>query len=489
MGRRSNGEPGSASLLSAVAAGTVVMTAVALAAASGDAWFQMVAWALLGAYTVGVHHQQVRPTRWWLIGAGFACFAVGELAGPLVHIAGYPFLVAGLALLVGRNSSRAATSAVIDAGILVVPVAIITWVVVIGPVADAAGLSRVDRATAIAHPVGNLMCLFVVARFFVGLDREGRVGGQPALALLVVATASLLGGDLIAVHDTIDLVTGDLVTGDLVTGAVVTGRNRWSDALALVGFVALGALAWTASVFRLAHPRSRRHVSLSRSRSALLAAAALVTPGILLVEWLRGAELSVPLVLGCTAGSFLLVIARMHQLMSEIDRARRRLHFDTTHDALTGLPNRQLFDMHLDRGLREGRSGGVMFVDLDHFKLVNDTFGHQVGDEVLQEVAGTLRGAIREDDLVARLSGDEFVVLVHTTDENELLTIAHRILERLRITRMTAQGRVAVTASVGLVRWEGAHGARDARQLVRAADDAMYRAKHAEGDQLVVAVG
>lgn len=194
-------------------------------------------------------------------------------------------------------------------------------------------------------------------------------------------------------------------------------------------------------------------------------------------------------VLGGTVVSFLLVIARMYQLISEIDRARRRLHFDATHDALTGLPNRQLFDLHLDRGLREGRSGGVMFVDLDHFKLVNDTFGHQVGDEVLQEVADRLRAAIREDDLVARLSGDEFVVLVHTTDEDELLTIAHRILERLRITRTTAQGRVTVTASVGLVRWDGGSGIHDARQLVRTADDAMYRAKQAEGDQLVVAVG
>lgn len=480
MGRQPNREAGPvrvpASVTLGVALGAAVVMAVALTleGAAGAAWFQMVAWASLGAYTLGVHHQRVRPTPWWLIGAGFACFAVGELAGPLVHVVGYPFLVVGLASLVGRDGSRVATSAVIDAGILVIPVAIVTWVVVIGPVAADAGLSTADRATAIAHPIGDLLCLFVVARFVVGLDRDARAECHPALALLVVAAATLLGSGLIAFHDTL---------------GVLPARDGWSDALALMGFVALGALAWTASMRSLAHPRSGRQVSLSRSRSALLATAALVTPGILLVEWLRGDELSVPLVLGGTAVSFLLVIARMHQLMSEIDRARRRLHFDATHDALTGLPNRQLFDMHLERGLSEGRSGGVMFVDLDHFKLVNDTFGHQVGDEVLQEVADTLRAAIRENDLVARLAGDEFVVLVHTTDEDELLTIARRILERLHITRMTAQGRVTVTASVGLVRWDGGSGIRDARQLVRTADDAMYRAKQAEGDQLVVAVG
>lgn len=477
MMTRARAEParGVGPVATVVVAAVVVMSiALALDGATAAAWFQVVAWACVGAYTVGVRHQHVRTTPWWLIGAGVACVAIGEIAGPVVHVAAYPLLVAGLASLVGRDGSRAGTSALIDAGILVIPVAITAWVTVIGPVAADATLSIAERITAVGYPIGDLLCLCVVARLVAGLDRDARVESHPALALLVVATAALLLSDLVTVRD---------IVRD------TTSPGGWSDALALGGFVALAVLAWTVSMRSVAHPRGLRQVSLSRGRLVLLAAAALVTPGILWVQWLRGDELAVPLVLAGTAASFLLVIARMNQLMHEIERARRRLHFDATHDALTGLPNRQLFDMHLDRSLRSGRAGGVMFVDLDHFKDVNDTFGHQVGDEVLQQVADTLRAVIREDDLVARLSGDEFVVLVETADDTELFAIARRIVERLRITRMTAVGQVTVTASVGLARWDTDTGVHDAQQLVRTADDAMYRAKQAAGDQLVVAVG
>ncbi|MFM2072708.1 MAG: hypothetical protein RLZZ623_2972, partial [Actinomycetota bacterium] len=249
----------------------------------------------------------------------------------------------------------------------------------------------------------------------------------------------------------------------------------------------LGVAAWCHSIADVDQPQTAPGVSLSRRRLALLAIAALVIPAMLAVQWFRGSVLTVPLVVAGTITSFLLVVARMSGLVQALEASRSTLAFEASHDQLTGLANRQLCIDRLESVLARGVGGAMLFVDLDHFKNVNDTLGHHTGDEVLVEVAAILRRTVRSVDLVARLAGDEFVVLIESEHDTELLLMAQRIVQGLRVTRGEGVNRLQVTASVGLVRWPPGTDADRAHQLMRAADAAMYEAKRSSGNQMVIA--
>jgi diguanylate cyclase (GGDEF)-like protein/PAS domain S-box-containing protein len=150
------------------------------------------------------------------------------------------------------------------------------------------------------------------------------------------------------------------------------------------------------------------------------------------------------------------------------------------HDNLTGLANRALFRDRLDQALaraeRSDRSLAVLLVDLDGFKQVNDTLGHDAGDQLLQEVAQRFNGVVRSSDTVARFGGDEFALLLEEVADHEAAALAHRLLERLA-TPITVVGReVVLGASVGIVLHTGAG---QSEELVRHADVAMYAAKDA----------
>ena len=152
------------------------------------------------------------------------------------------------------------------------------------------------------------------------------------------------------------------------------------------------------------------------------------------------------------------------------------------HDALTGLPNRTCFSALLNAAMqaarRHGQSLSVMFVDLDRFKIINDTLGHHAGDELLQEVAMRLRHTLRASDVVARLGGDEFVVLAEDVKEaSQMEAVARKVLAAL-VKPMFIHGReCTVTASIGICLYP--RDASDEQSLMKNADAAMYRAKEA----------
>ncbi|MHB1534915.1 MAG: anti-sigma factor antagonist [Acidimicrobiales bacterium] len=153
------------------------------------------------------------------------------------------------------------------------------------------------------------------------------------------------------------------------------------------------------------------------------------------------------------------------------------------HDALTGLPNRLLLLELIDHAIHRARRGrgivAALFVDLDRFKLVNDLYGHRVGDELLVAVARRLSAAVRPGDTVARLSGDEFVIVCGELDDSQAETVAGRIVARLAEPFLLSDLELAVKASVGI-----AFARRDdhnAEQLLHDADAAMYRAKRRGG--------
>ncbi|HZP30133.1 MAG TPA: diguanylate cyclase [Acidimicrobiia bacterium] len=166
--------------------------------------------------------------------------------------------------------------------------------------------------------------------------------------------------------------------------------------------------------------------------------------------------------------------------IKELQRAQAQLAHQATHDSLTGLPNRSLFqelgEQALARAQREGTTVAVLFLDLDHFKPVNDTMGHATGDALLVRLSTRLRKTVRAGDLVARFGGDEFVVLCeHPAGAREMLELAERLIETLSLP-VEIDGRAAqVGASVGIA--IGAGGRVTIDSLLRDADAALYRAK------------
>ena len=157
-----------------------------------------------------------------------------------------------------------------------------------------------------------------------------------------------------------------------------------------------------------------------------------------------------------------------------------RLKHQAFHDPLTELPNRALFMNRLghalDRAERNAKAAGVLFLDLDNFKLVNDSLGHEVGDSLLVSVAERLRGCLRAEDTAARFGGDEFTVLLEdVTDATDAVRVADKITQALLKPFVLDSREVVVTTSMGIV--VGTSGRERPTDLLRNADVALYRAK------------
>jgi|FLYL01.1.fsa_nt_gi diguanylate cyclase (GGDEF)-like protein/PAS domain S-box-containing protein len=176
--------------------------------------------------------------------------------------------------------------------------------------------------------------------------------------------------------------------------------------------------------------------------------------------------------------------------VTERRRAEETIRRMAYHDSLTGLPNRELFENNLAEALaRARRKGGflaVLFIDIDRFKLVNDSRGHAAGDRVLQGFARQLESLVREGDTLARLGGDEFVLLLpEIAGPTEAEAVAQRILAGVRSRELDSEAGVVITASIGVAVFpvDGADG----EALLRQADAAMYQAKQAGRNRYAVA--
>lgn len=174
------------------------------------------------------------------------------------------------------------------------------------------------------------------------------------------------------------------------------------------------------------------------------------------------------------------LLSRAIRYSIERKRSERELLAAARFDAVTGLVNRRYFlgllDHALDRARRNTTAVDVLFLDLDHFKNINDTLGHAAGDALLRQVANRLKHCVRTSDIVARLGGDEFIVMVEDTDSaSDAVAVANKILQTMRAAFTISGVEVLITPSIGIAGYPQAGD--DAPTLLQHADTAMYRAK------------
>jgi diguanylate cyclase (GGDEF)-like protein len=337
-----------------------------------------------------------------------------------------------------------------------------------GPTAERK-LQFARRLNTRAGTFAGVVFVRVDAAFFVSGYDSGQLGTQGLLSL--VGTDGVFrvrrSGDTLFSGDKIDYAAlvpregeeeGD--TPVATTSSTWDGVRRYTAARQLYEFplavlVGLGESEQLA----VAHEKAREY----RQRAALGSLLVLVIGAVL---WRM---------------SWQLAQSRRREAQAKIEHAEQ-VEYLAYHDALTRLPNRSLFSKLLGQLIaqaqRHGRLLAVAFLDLDRFKQINDTLGHQAGDELLKEVARRLKTCVRESDTIARLGGDEFVVLLpELRDEQDAAGIARKILTALARPFTLLGQEFRVTASIGISTYP--LGGLDEQTLTKNADIAMYHAKEA----------
>ncbi|TML32422.1 MAG: EAL domain-containing protein [Actinobacteria bacterium] len=433
-------------LLTAVAsiAATVVGT-LRLRRGSRRPW-----WAIVGAETAFLGGAVLRLV---VPGAGATPPGPVALVPDVLVVPGYALLAYGLLDMLRRRRAVQDEPARADAALLGLGAALAAWTFLIAPRLDAATVPAAIQLTAALFPMVDVLLLVIVTQLIFADGVR-----KPALWLVGAATSAMFLGDLLyALRE--DGLHASLPVLDL---------------LFLAAFLTIGAAALHPTMRTLAEPQPAVLRDLGAARTAGLAAV-LVAPNVLALLappptwWNALVRLMVSVLLA------VMIIVRLVKANNSRARAERAARHRATHDPLTGLPNREQLAETIDGWLHSDPEVSLLFIDLDRFKGVNDTWGHEVGDELLRAVAGRLRNAVRDDDLVCRTGGDEFVVAFATPEPSSRAEpLARRLLALFSHPFALSVGTVVVTASIGVVSRRGDTGALS---LIRDADTAMYQAK------------
>ncbi|HVB36141.1 MAG TPA: diguanylate cyclase [Candidatus Acidoferrales bacterium] len=174
---------------------------------------------------------------------------------------------------------------------------------------------------------------------------------------------------------------------------------------------------------------------------------------------------------------------RILKVQDELIATRDALHFQATHDVLTGVASRgaafEFLVRELARAHREDKLVGIVLADIDHFKVINDKYGHMAGDVVLQEIARRMTKCTRPYDCVGRYGGEEFLMIFPTSTDEGIVRLAERMRKAIEATPVrTPEGEIGITASFGVLVTHSS-GQNDVNELVRIVDVALYRAKRA----------
>lgn len=412
---------------------------------------------------MGVFGAGLGDTIW----SGYALVARSECPFPSVADAAYltfPVLTgAGLLTYQADRRSGALTVRPFFDGVLVsTSLFALTWVTALGAVVRGGADSRFAFAISLAYPVTDLVLLTVTVLILA----RGNARGQISLRLIGVALVVMTLGDM-------------AFTYIEALGTYGPGSPFDTAFLAAYLLMALAAAAGSPPPRELAEslaPPSRWATSLPYLMFAVGLAVS-VGP---MVHRVNPVQLATAVTLAATLlVRQMLTITDNRRLLAAVAERERRLHHQAFHDDLTGLANRALFADRLDHALAvhapDRRSLAVLFLDLDDFKVVNDSLGHDAGDALLVRVAERLRAAAAATDTVARLGGDEFALLVE--DSLAPVEAATRVSEAFAQPFVVHGQPMRVAASLGVATTDVADGWPVAPELLKQADMAMYAAK------------
>jgi diguanylate cyclase (GGDEF)-like protein len=474
LDRRAPG-PGTSWWLAGLAA---ILAALVVAVVTGAAApiAVVVALAATAAFVVGTRHH--RPPAgaaawhhepWTLLAIGVGTQAPGAL--DLVFGHPHPFgidvtllpVAAGLALsaraltrLLGQRVRRRSVDLLFESAIGAASLAVVVWVAAALPALDEPGGLRLGTALITVVGLGlHLLVALLATRLLLASS-----AAPIAPATLLAGTVVLLGGSLLRTHTVLD-------GGQAGEGVAL---------LCLVGAGLWGAAGLHPSVGAPAVSVGSPPARLGACRLAMLGLAVSIGPALLLVGPETSSELVVPTI--AVGGGLLSLLTVVH--LVRLVHEWGRIEHQVGHDELTGLPNRSVFDDQLTLSLATAHGTGarlaVMFLDLDRFKVVNDNLGHAAGNSLLQAVAKRLQEELGPHRTVARLSGDEFAILLpDITSAADSKAVAERLLAAFTAPFNLHRRTLYVSPSIGVA--HAPADGMDADTLLRNADAAMYRAK------------
>jgi diguanylate cyclase (GGDEF)-like protein len=364
----------------------------------------------------------------------------------------FPVLAAaGLWLISGWNSVGSRLTVLLDGLIVACALFAVGWAVTIRSVWEAGADTALAFVVSVAYPVSDV----VLATMAVLLAARTRKGSRGIGFLLILGLAGMTASD---------------TWFALATSAGTYYTGQPSDGGWFVAFTACGAAGWAAMRKPMAFDEdgvtSRWQIMLPYVPFGLTAV-------VIGTQTLVGARVDAPEVVPMLAGILLILLRQLSTLLHNSMLARR-LHYQAYHDSLTGLGNRALLTERLEDVLDAGVPTAIVYLDLDDFKMVNDTLGHDAGDLMLRTVADRLRECFDgSGDTIARLGGDEFAVL--TSAGAGLSAVAEKLLEGLREPLQIGARSVKICGSVGIALFDGSPmRSEDLRKNV---DLAMYAAK------------
>ncbi|AGL17962.1 bifunctional diguanylate cyclase/phosphodiesterase [Actinoplanes sp. N902-109] len=401
------------------------------------------------------------PGAWLSFAAGHVFWATGDLVyavtvmtqgaqpypswSDAAYLCAYPFFAVALFRLAGVHRARGVR--LIDAGVIVTGLALVYWVFLIGPIAADRSQPALARLVTIGYPTSSVLLIGAVLTLLARTGRRSPSGWMLAMGAVCAAVGNVL-------YTLFPEVAA--VIGPWIYGAFVCAYFCWAGAAV--------------------HPSARTADPLPERDGPtpllLAAGATMLVPAVLFIEGGRTPDHVDWLAVGIGSSVLvLLVMARLLGFVTQVQRQAGQLHDLALRDALTGLANRRVFEERLGAAVATG-GAQVAMLDLDGFKDVNDRLGHAVGDRLLTVVAQRLQSALRVGDLVARMGGDEFAVLVPAA-MSDVVTRILAVLDR----PIEVDGHaLLVGASIGTA--DGT-GTADAGELLRRADVAMYAAKNA----------
>ncbi len=428
--------------------------------------------------------------NWWIVVGALLLFLVGgvlqeemhtlgnvtnsrALLPDLITMPGYPMLAAGMLGFTRRHEREGRIDnldAVLDGLMVALSIMVFASVYLIGPHLAKLAAPMHIRIILSSYPsMSGFLVVVLIRLAFVSDARKAS-----AYWLLLAAFVSMFAGDLIYM---------------LADARVEHFSNVVLGLPYSAAYVFAGACALDPSMAVLSSTRDTSSKSYSRIQSGLITLALSIPAFMIFGE--RAASISDRIMVFCAELALVgVATSRVLRAIKSSKRSEQDLAYAAAHDTLTGLPNRRLLEQRLSRLLIQATTThatlALVFIDLDQFKMINDSFGHNYGDRLLMDVADRLRANVRRQDIVARLGGDEFLVVLQDIDDVDLAyQIACGLRDCLHEPFHLDDNRLFITGSLGLAMTDP-DKLQDTDELLRNADTAMYQAKNAGRDTVVI---